>query len=129
MASYLYIPVEPIHSDVEHVFSPGSYELHHDKKNLSSWGFRPGPTQTGHYSCKRWLEARKFGLSIKVEGLYFPIYVAKTKALISCMVTTQLICAFVFAYAKSRFSHNAAHIIFCCHIIAKPTVKLCYMHT
>ena len=31
------------------------------------------------------------------------IYVAKTKALISCAVTTQLTCAFVFAYAKSRF--------------------------
>ena len=39
------------------------------------------------------------------------IYVAETKALISCTVTVQLlICAFVFAYAKSRFSHYAAHI-------------------
>ena len=28
-------------------------------------------------------------------------YVAKTKALISCAVTAQLICGFVFAYAKS----------------------------
>ena len=27
--------------------------------------------------------------------------------LISCAVTTQLICVFVFAYAKSRFSHEA----------------------
>ena len=36
------------------------------------------------------------------------IYVAKTKALISCTVTAQLICAFVCAYAKSRFSHDAA---------------------
>ena len=25
-------------------------------------------------------------------------------------VTTKLICVFVFAYAKSRFSHDAAHI-------------------
>ena len=39
------------------------------------------------------------------------IYVAKTKALMSCVVTAQLICAFVFAYAKNRFSHDAAHII------------------
>ena len=39
------------------------------------------------------------------------IYVAKTKALISCAVTAQLICVFVFAFAKSRFSHNEAHII------------------
>ena len=35
----------------------------------------------------------------------------KTKALISCAVTVQLICVFVFAYAKSRFSHNKAHMI------------------
>ena len=37
--------------------------------------------------------------------------IAKTKALISCPVTAQLICVFVFAYVKSRFSHNEAHII------------------
>ena len=30
----------------------------------------------------------------------------KTKALISSAVTAQLICAYVFAYAKSRFSHG-----------------------
>ena len=35
-------------------------------------------------------------------------YVAKTKALISFAVTAKLICVFVFAYAKSRFSHDAA---------------------
>ena len=35
----------------------------------------------------------------------------KTKVLISCTVNVQLICAFVFAYAKSRFSHEAAQII------------------
>ena len=34
----------------------------------------------------------------------------KTKALISFAVTAKLICVFVFAYAKSRFSHNEAHI-------------------
>ena len=39
------------------------------------------------------------------------IYIAKTKALISCAVTAQLICVFVFAYAKRRFSHDAAHLI------------------
>ena len=37
--------------------------------------------------------------------------VLKTKALISFAVTAKLICVFVFAYAKSRFSHDAAHII------------------
>ena len=39
------------------------------------------------------------------------IYVAKTKVLISWAVTVQVICAFVSAYAKSRFSHYAAHLI------------------
>ena len=39
------------------------------------------------------------------------IYLAKSKALISCAVTAQLICAFVFAYAKISFSHVAAYFI------------------
>ena len=34
------------------------------------------------------------------------------KALISCAFIVQLICAFVFANAKSRFSHEAAQFIF-----------------
>ena len=38
------------------------------------------------------------------------IRVVKTKALISFAVTAKLICGFVFAYAKSRFSHDAAQI-------------------
>ena len=37
--------------------------------------------------------------------------VAKTKALVSFAVTAKLICVFVFAYAKSRFSHDAAHLV------------------
>ena len=37
--------------------------------------------------------------------------VAKTKALISFVVTAKLICVFVFAYAKSRFSHDPAQVI------------------
>ena len=39
------------------------------------------------------------------------MHVVKTKALISCAVTAQLICAFVVAYAKSRFSHHRAHFV------------------
>ena len=35
----------------------------------------------------------------------------KTKALISFAVTAKMICVFVFAYAKSRFSHDAAQIM------------------
>ena len=34
-------------------------------------------------------------------------YVVKTKALISCEITTQLICTFVVAYERSRFSYDA----------------------
>ena len=40
------------------------------------------------------------------------IRVAKTKALISFAVTAKLICVFVFAYVKSRFSHDVDHLIF-----------------
>ena len=36
----------------------------------------------------------------------------KTKALICCAVTAQLICTFDFAYLESRFSRDAAHINF-----------------
>ena len=35
----------------------------------------------------------------------------KTKVLISCAVTAELICAFVFTYAKIRFSHDAANLV------------------
>ena len=42
-------------------------------------------------------------LDLGSRGIVLSIYVAKTMALISCAVT----CAFVFAYAKSRFSHDA----------------------
>ena len=44
--------------------------------------------------------------------MYCTNYVAKTIALIDCMVTAQLIYAFVFASAKSRFSHDADQICF-----------------
>ena len=70
-------------------------------------GFRPGPTQTGLYSHRRCLEVRHFRFRKK---RYCTVHVAKTKALISFVVTAKLICAFVFAYAKSRFSHKEAHI-------------------
>ena len=42
----------------------------------------------------------------EVEGLYY--LCSETKWLISCAVNAQLICAFAFAYAKRRFSHDAA---------------------
>ena len=39
------------------------------------------------------------------------IHAVKTKGLISCVVTAQLICAFVFATAKVWFFHDAAPMI------------------
>ena len=39
------------------------------------------------------------------------IYEVKTKALISCAFNAQLIHAFVFAYAKSTFSHVMDHLL------------------
>ena len=44
------------------------------------------------------------------RGIVLASYVVKTKALISFAVTAQLISAFVFAYAKSRFSHDEAYM-------------------
>ena len=41
------------------------------------------------------------------------IYVTKTNPLISWGVTTMVICAFVFVNAKSRFSHDATHLVTC----------------
>ena len=36
-----------------------------------------------------------------------PIYLAKTKALISCTISAQRICAYVFAYATDRLSYDS----------------------
>ena len=39
------------------------------------------------------------------------VLVPKTKTLVSCaVVIMQLICAFIFAFAKGRLSHNAAQL-------------------
>ena len=54
--------------------------------------------QVGHkpYCHRRWLRGLKLRIK-EEEGLY---YEAKTKKLIICAVTVQLICAFVFAYMQ-----------------------------
>ena len=44
------------------------------------------------------------------RGIVITIYIAKTKALINCAVNVQLICAFVFGYAKGRISHEVAQM-------------------
>ena len=61
----------------------------------------------------------KFGLRKQRDCT---IYVAKTKALISCAVTAQLICVFVFAFAKKRISHNEAQIIIYSSILIGTTI-------
>ena len=59
---------------------------------------KPGCTATE--DCK--------SLVISYLGSRGIVYVAKTKALISFGVTAKLICVFVFAYAKTWFSHDEA---------------------
>ena len=53
------------------------------------------------------------------------IRVAKTKALISCAVTAQLISAFVFAYVKIRFSHDVAHVFIHFNTNSRPLQHQC----
>ena len=43
------------------------------------------------------------------------VFVVRTKALISCSVTVQLICAIIYAYAL-RFSHNVALFMYVCYL-------------
>ena len=66
-------------------------------RSVTNWAVQPQKMARG---LKFWIK--------KVEGLF---YVAKTKTLISFAVTAKLICLFVFADAKSRFSQNEAHIL------------------
>ena len=70
------------------------------------FGVRHGHTQTGLHNHRRWLAAWDFGFRKKRDCT---IYVAKTKALISCAVTAQLICVFVFAYASQVFSRRGSN--------------------
>ena len=82
-----------------------TYEPRHQKTGLRC--FRPGPTKT---------RLRNYWMRLETLNFRFrkwrdcTIRVAKTKTLISFPVTVKLICVFVFAYAKIRFSHVAAHI-------------------
>ena len=82
-----------------------TYEPRRVKTGLR--GFRPGLTQTGLCGHRRWLEVGNFVFRKERDCT---TCVAKTKTLISFAVTAKLICVFVFAYAKSWFSHNEAHI-------------------
>ena len=42
----------------------------------------------------------------------YTVYSAKIKVLICSAVTTQLVCTFVFTYAKTRFSYDVTHLVF-----------------
>ena len=91
------------------------------RKKTGLRGFRPGPTQTSLCNYRGWLEARNFGFRKYRDCT---IRVAKTKALISFAVTAKLICVFVFAYAKIRFSHVAAQFKVSNAEISKTRMKI-----
>ena len=102
-----------------------SFEPVREKTN--NLGFRPGRTQTGLNSHRRWLVAANFGFRKKRKCTF---RVAKIKALISLAVTAKLICAFVFDYADCWFSHAAAQIrmyYFCVNRVY--IVQWCYVST
>ena len=61
---------------------------------------KPACTVTG--------EGKKLGI---LDLLYYPCS-ENSLSLIGCVVTAQLICVFVFAYAGCWFSYAAAHIFF-----------------
>ena len=75
--------------------------VEHPRGKTKKSGFQTGPTQTGLYKQRRWLETGNFGLR---NYRNCTIRVAKTKARISFAVTAKLICDFVFAYADCWFS-------------------------
>ena len=75
------------------------HELHDKKMGL--WGCRSGLTQL---VLKK---TRNFGYKKKRDCTFHEV---KTKMLMGCAVTAQLIGVFDFAYAKIWFSHGMADI-------------------
>ena len=82
------------------------FEPVHEKTN--NFVVKPGPTQIRLYSHSIKLEAWNFGYKQRRNST---IRMAKTKVLIICAVTAQLICNFLFAYANCWFSHAKAHLL------------------
>ena len=66
----------------------------------SDWGCRPGPTQTGLYSHRRWYEASNFGFKKKRD------------CTIGYRVADLRLC-FCICKKKTLFSHDAAKIDSC----------------
>ena len=69
--------------------------------------FRLGLTQSGLYSQSHRNRLEACGFKKKMDCT---IFVAKTKALISCAAPAQPICAFVFTYADCLFSDAVAQM-------------------
>ena len=61
-------------------------------------------------------KARSWNFPTEEEGSYNPC--RETKGLISCAVTAQLICVFVFAYANCWFSYAVAHLCDLPHLLS-----------
>ena len=55
------------------------------------------------------------------------MYVGKTKGFVTCAVNAQLIWAFVFAYTKSKFSHDKAQILSAVVDCKTPKITVCLM--
>ena len=78
------------------------YEPRCEKTGLQ--GFRPGPTQTGLGSHRRWIETRNFGFRKKRNC---SIRAAKNKGAGQLRGNREADLRLCFAYAKIRFSHDA----------------------
>ena len=92
--------------------SPENLSLVFPTRSDTNWAVQPQKMARG----------LKFRIQ-KFEGLYH--LCRKKKALISCVVTAQLICVFVFAYAKSRLSHDTTNFEVC--ILSNPILQMMNM--
>ena len=87
----MYTPNNPSIAKYTSVYVTLTYEPQCEKTGPRV--FRPGLTQTGLFSQRRRLEDWNLGFKKKSDCTIF----VEKKAQISCAVTAQLICAFVFA--------------------------------
>ena len=76
-------------------------------RNLSS-GFLTRSDTTRAVQQQKMVRGLKFRIQ-EVEGLYY--HCSENKD-VDQLVTTKLICVFVFEYAKSRFSNDKAQFLF-----------------
>ena len=84
------------------------------------FGFLTRSDTNRFLSSKKGLRNLKFWIKKKKDCT---IPIAKTKVLISCAVTAQLICAFVFALAKIWLSHGGAQLSGYCYYQLKKHFK------